>query len=275
MPTAPQRRAARALSYAEPFNSQFSITWSAPIRSGMCNRSGPRRCRRAASALSAEQVRDLLTKLRASEECQRRDLVDPVTLLIATGLRRSELLALRWSDFDAKAGTIAVTGKLVRQHGVGLSRIDETKTAAGRRTVPLPSFAVTVLNDRRKRPYVGEQQVIFASSRGTLRDPENFNSAWRAVNDDRHFWEDRKPPLISAPGTTRTCDLGIRRPLLYPPELRRQCAGQSIQRWPVRRPAAGARRFAAAPRAKVLPLRQLSVMVGTSTHVHHRLVNSR
>jgi hypothetical protein len=37
-------------------------------------------------------------------------------------------------------------------------------------------------------------------------------------------------PLFSAPGTTRTCDLGIRRPLLYPPELRRQCAGQSIQR---------------------------------------------
>jgi hypothetical protein len=32
-----------------------------------------------------------------------------------------------------------------------------------------------------------------------------------------------------APGTTRTCDLGIRRPLLYPPELRRQCAGQSIE----------------------------------------------
>ena len=34
---------------------------------------------------------------------------------------------------------------------------------------------------------------------------------------------------VGAPGTTRTCDLGIRRPLLYPPELRRQCAGQSIQ----------------------------------------------
>lgn len=34
---------------------------------------------------------------------------------------------------------------------------------------------------------------------------------------------------VGAPGTTRTCDLGIRRPLLYPPELRRQCAGQSIE----------------------------------------------
>jgi integrase len=92
--------------------------------------------------------------------------------------------ALRWSDFDADAGTIAVTGKLVRQRGVGLTRIDETKTTAGRRIIPLPSFAVTVLNDRRKRPYIGQQQVIFASSSGTLRDPENFNTAWRAVRDE-------------------------------------------------------------------------------------------
>jgi hypothetical protein len=38
----------------------------------------------------------------------------------------------------------------------------------------------------------------------------------------------RSYPLTSAPGTTRTCDLGIRRPLLYPPELRGQCAGESI-----------------------------------------------
>jgi integrase len=103
-----------------------------------------------------------LTNLRASETCQRRGLVDPITLFIATGLRRSELLALRWSDFDADVGTIAVTGKLVRQRGVGLTRIDDTKTAAGRRTIPLPSFAVTVLNDRRERPYVptaGDRRV--------------------------------------------------------------------------------------------------------------------
>jgi hypothetical protein len=40
--------------------------------------------------------------------------------------------------------------------------------------IPLPSFAVTVLNDRRKRPFVGQQQAIFASSSGTLRDPEKL-----------------------------------------------------------------------------------------------------
>jgi hypothetical protein len=31
-------------------------------------------------------------------------------------------LAPRWSDFDADAGTIAATGKLVRQRGVGMTR---------------------------------------------------------------------------------------------------------------------------------------------------------
>lgn len=79
--------------------------------------------------------------------------------------------------------TITVTGKLLRRRGVGLARTDETKTAAGRRTIPLPSFAILALNDRRARPYVGQQQVIFASSSGTLRDPENCNTAWRAVRD--------------------------------------------------------------------------------------------
>lgn len=53
---------------------------------------------------------------------------DPVTLLIATGLRRSELLALRWTDFDADAGTLTVAGKLVRATGDGLYRRGAVRT---------------------------------------------------------------------------------------------------------------------------------------------------
>jgi integrase len=48
--------------------------------------------------------------------------LDPITILIATGLRRSELLALRWDDYDDGAGTITVTGKVVRVAGKGLMR---------------------------------------------------------------------------------------------------------------------------------------------------------
>ena len=32
-------------------------------------------------------------------------------------------------------------------------------------------------------PYLGEQTVIFPSTAGTLRDPNNFNKQWRQVRD--------------------------------------------------------------------------------------------
>src|SRR5260370_41783602 len=63
---------------------------------------------KGAPALTADGLRSLLAKLRASQYCREHDLVDPFTLLIATGLRRGELLALRWSDFDETAGAHAV-----------------------------------------------------------------------------------------------------------------------------------------------------------------------
>jgi integrase len=137
-----------------------------------------------AQALTADELRALFTKLRESDDCQRHDLVDPITLFIATGLRISELLGLRWADYDAKAATVTIAGKVIRAAGKGLLRVDETKTAAGRRTIPLPAFAVTVLSARKGRPYLGEQPMIFPSTAGTWRDPDNFRARWREVRDD-------------------------------------------------------------------------------------------
>ena len=158
-----------------------NVIGSNPVRdvSPIRSKTGPK----GAPALTADELRELSGKLRASEYCQRNDLVDPMTIFIATGLRRSELLGLRWADFDEKAATLTVTGKVVRAAGKGLLRVDETKTAAGRRTVPLPSFAVITLTERRKKPFLGEQPMIFPSTAGTLRDPENFGARWRKVRD--------------------------------------------------------------------------------------------
>ena len=69
---------------------------------------------KGARALTGDELRELLAKLRTSEFCQKYDLVDPITMLIATGLRRSELLGLRWADYDRAAATISVTGKVSR-----------------------------------------------------------------------------------------------------------------------------------------------------------------
>jgi integrase len=121
---------------------------------------------KGATALTAEQLREMLAKLRADDYCRRNDLVDPITMLIATGLRRSELLGLRWTDFDEDTGTITVSGKVVRVSGKGLVRVDDTKSEAGHRTLSLPNFAITTLQARRNLPLLGEQPVIFRPPRG-------------------------------------------------------------------------------------------------------------
>lgn len=137
-----------------------------------------------AKALTGDQLGALLVALRESKYCTENDLTDPITLLIATGVRRSELLAIRRQDVDLEAGTVAITGKVVRVKGVGLERVDETKTAAGLRTIPLPKFALEMLEKRATEPRSGKLDVLFPSGVGTLRDPNNFGKQWRKVRDN-------------------------------------------------------------------------------------------
>lgn len=159
-----------------------TVIGSNPVRdvSPMRAKSGPKGSR----ALTGDQLRDLIAKLRESEYAQKQDLVDPITIFIATGLRRSELLGLRWEDWDDQASTLSITGKLVRKAGHGLVWVDKTKTDAGRRTLPLPAFANTVLIERTNLPFMGEQPMIFPSTAGTWRDPDNFNARWAQARKD-------------------------------------------------------------------------------------------
>ncbi len=139
---------------------------------------------KGAAALTAAGLRELLLRIAANDYCVDNDLVDPITIFVATGMRRSELLALRWADYDSKARTLSVTGKLVRIAGEGLKRHDGGKTVSSRRTVALPEFAVAALTARRRRQFWGEQKMLFPSAAGTWRDPDNFNKQRRKVRWD-------------------------------------------------------------------------------------------
>ena len=43
---------------------------------------------------------------------------------------------------------------------------------------------MSTLIERRDLPFLGHQQVIFPSTAGTLRDPNNFGRLWRTVRDE-------------------------------------------------------------------------------------------
>jgi integrase len=182
-PRITRRRAARSLKGALHLAVMANVIGSNPVRevSPIRSKTGPK----GTPALTADELRGLLAALRASKYCQKNDLVDPITVFIATGMRISELLGLRWQDFNEQAATLAITGKLVRAASTGLLRVDdETKTAAGRRTIPLPKVAAEVLIQRQKRPFLGEQKMIFPSTAGTWRDPDNFRARWRKARGE-------------------------------------------------------------------------------------------
>ena len=138
---------------------------------------------KGAKPVATEELGDLLEKVQMSDFCIEKDLVDPIHMLMATGLRRSELLGLRWVDYDPVGGNVTVTGKLIRVHGQGLKRVSKTKTDAGRRTIGVPPSVQEMLAARKRKPYYGEQPMIFPSTAGTWRDPDNFNKDWRRARE--------------------------------------------------------------------------------------------
>ncbi|HET9394184.1 MAG TPA: site-specific integrase [Candidatus Rubrimentiphilum sp.] len=70
-----------------------------------------------------------------------------IVTAIGTGLRRGELLALRWADVDLGTGTLTVNQALERANGV--TRAKEPKTRRSRRTIMLPAFVLERLRRHR------------------------------------------------------------------------------------------------------------------------------
>lgn len=168
-------------------------------------RRAPRR-RRVVQALRVEEARDLL-RLTASHQSSvardergllsggtRRtpDLHDVVLLLLGTGMRIGEALALRWSDLDLKADipSARVDATMVEPRRdaasgqvfvAGLHRQPMTKTGAAR-TIALPRAVVEMLARRRagiQRQH--DRQPVFAHKSGGWLWPNNVRTKLRGV----------------------------------------------------------------------------------------------
>jgi integrase len=73
-----------------------------------------------------------------------------VAIDAATGMRRNELLALRWTDFDAERKTLKVERALEVTKKFG-ARFKPPKTARGRRTLVLDDSSVAILLKEKER----------------------------------------------------------------------------------------------------------------------------
>ncbi|HUA08321.1 MAG TPA: site-specific integrase [Candidatus Acidoferrales bacterium] len=94
---------------------------------------------------------------------------------MGTGLRRSELCGLRWSDLDLDAGTIAVNRAAAN---VGRKVIvKSTKTKNSRRADHLAPFVITILNEH-KREQLARYEAMLGPFEARKRQREGYVFSW-------------------------------------------------------------------------------------------------
>ena len=125
-----------------------------------------------------EQAQQLLTAARGHR------LEALFTLALATGMRRGELLALKWQDVNFSSGTLQIRRILTRvptkMPGKGFVEA-EPKTQKSRRSVIIAPFALEVLRQHRVRQLEAklkagaswqEHDYVFCTSVGTHLHPD-------------------------------------------------------------------------------------------------------
>jgi integrase len=111
-------------------------------------------------------------------------------LALNTGMRRGELLGLRWKDIDFEAGQLTVNQGLVRVSGQGLV-FQEPKTKLSNRVINLAPAVVQVLKEHKKKQaeyrlmaggiYRKDLDLVFANEIGEPLDPRAFTRVFERV----------------------------------------------------------------------------------------------
>jgi len=106
-------------------------------------------------------------------------------VLLTTGMRRGEVLGLRWQDCDLSRGIIAVRQTLVDVQGK--VSFGEPKTKSGRRTITLDPATLAALKEHRTRqleqrlaigPQWTDYDLVFTGLNGNWIHPRNLARAF-------------------------------------------------------------------------------------------------
>jgi integrase len=132
--------------------------------------------------LSVTQARQVLRAAGAER------LYALYVLALCLGLRRGELLGLRWEDIDLDAGTLEVARALQRVGGA--LRFVRPKTDDSARTIPLPPLCISALREHRRQQFTEradawpnwqQHGLVFPTRIGTPMEPDNLRRSWGRI----------------------------------------------------------------------------------------------
>jgi integrase len=114
-----------------------AVRWGLLVRNPAQHAAGPRPRRTELRTWTADELRGFLASVRSDR------LYGAWQLAALTGMRRGEVLGLRWADLDLEGGWLSVRQTLVVVDNQ--PRVSEPKTAQGRRRIALDAETVAAL----------------------------------------------------------------------------------------------------------------------------------
>lgn len=131
---------------------------------------------------SMEEVETLL-------QCARNTaLYLPLMIEICLGLRRGELLALRWHHVDFQTGCLTVEENLVTVNNQTITKAP--KTQSGRREIQIPGTLLRLLKDTKAERHAGQSDYIVCQEDGSPYKSDSFSMKFRRflkANDLKHI----------------------------------------------------------------------------------------
>ena len=143
-----------------------AVKWGLLPRNVAALVDGPRVPHRDVQPLTPEEAQSLLEGVRTHR------LGPLFSVALAVGLRQGEALGLRWNDIDLDGGTLTVRKTLQRVDGKFV--LVEPKTVRSRRTIALPSVAISALQTHRARQM--EERLMASSAVGGRLGPRLHHS---------------------------------------------------------------------------------------------------
>ncbi len=152
-----------------------ALKWDLVARNAAALVDAPRVVQKEIEPFTLEQARTFLDAIRGDR------LEALYSVALAVGLRKGEVLGLKWSDVDLDKRTLTVRASLQRINGALV--FVEPKSRQSRRTVALPQTVIDAVKLRRarraeERLLAGsrwkDHGLVFPTTIGTPMDPRNL-----------------------------------------------------------------------------------------------------